>query len=61
MHVDVRNDLASWKTDKGLAILRDEVALARLPMVERQEFQAFWARVDAVLAEASVPAIPSAK
>jgi eukaryotic-like serine/threonine-protein kinase len=57
---DVRNDLASWKTDKGLSILRDELALARLPMVERQECRAFWARVDAVLADASFPADPFA-
>jgi WD40 repeat protein/serine/threonine protein kinase len=58
---DVLNDLASWKTDEGLSILRDERALARLPMVERQECRDFWARVDAVLAEAGFPADPFAK
>jgi hypothetical protein len=58
---DVRNDLASWKTDQGLSILRDELALARLPLVERQECRAFWARVDAVLADASVPTDPFAR
>jgi WD40 repeat protein/serine/threonine protein kinase len=57
----VRNDLASWKTDKGFSILRDEPALARLPIVERQDCRAFWARVDAVLADATVPADPFAR
>jgi hypothetical protein len=58
---EVRNDLASWKTDPGLSSLRDELALARLPLVERQGCRAFWVRVDAVLADASVPADPFAR
>jgi hypothetical protein len=58
---DVRNDLASWKKDKGLSVLRDELALAQLPMFERQECRAFWARLDTVLSDACLPVDPFAK
>ena len=42
--------LAHWKADADLAGVRDPDALAKLPEPEREEWKAFWARADALLA-----------
>jgi Flp pilus assembly protein TadD len=44
--------LQHWKADTDLVGIRDADALAKLPENERQDWQAFWAEVDALLARA---------
>jgi eukaryotic-like serine/threonine-protein kinase len=45
--------LNHWKQDTDLAGIRDAEALAKLPEAERKEWQALWAEVEALLAQAS--------
>ena len=44
--------LSMWKADPDLAPLRDPAALAKLPLEERQSWQAFWRDVDDLLKRA---------
>ena len=48
----VRKALVHWKGDTDLAGIRDEPGLARLPEVERKDWQALWHEVDALLVKA---------
>jgi hypothetical protein len=41
-----------WKADPDLAPFRDPAALAKLPLEERQSWQAFWRDVDDLLKRA---------
>ncbi len=45
--------LAHWKQDADLAGIRDEKELAKLPEVERKEWQALWRDVEGLLAKVS--------
>jgi tetratricopeptide (TPR) repeat protein/serine/threonine protein kinase len=45
----VLQTLKHWQKDENLAGLRDARQLARLPEAQRQEWQQFWAEVDALL------------
>jgi serine/threonine-protein kinase len=49
-HDEVRPKLADWKRDPDLAGIRDEAEVAKLPEAERNDCQALWAEVDALLA-----------
>ena len=42
-----------WKTDTGLAGVRDADALAKHPETERAEWRALWDEVDALLVKAA--------
>ncbi len=42
--------LTQWQIDPGLATVRDPANLAKLPAVEREEWQRLWADVAAVIA-----------
>jgi tetratricopeptide (TPR) repeat protein len=42
--------VAAWQTDPALASVRDRAALTKLPDVEREPWQRFWADVAAVVA-----------
>jgi serine/threonine-protein kinase len=42
--------LVAWQTDSALAAVRDREALARLPAGEREQWQALWADVAALVA-----------
>jgi tetratricopeptide (TPR) repeat protein len=48
----VAKSLAHWKQDTGLASIRDEKELAKLPEAERKEWQSLWADVEALLERA---------
>jgi tetratricopeptide (TPR) repeat protein len=48
----VAQTLQHWKTDPDLAGIRDETALARLPVDEQKACRSVWAEVDALLAKA---------
>jgi hypothetical protein len=48
----VAQTLRRWKEGTDLTGIRDAESLARLPEVEREEWQALWAAVDALLARA---------
>jgi hypothetical protein len=48
----IAQTLKHWKVDTDLAGIRDADALAKLPEVERKDWQALWAEVDALLARA---------
>jgi hypothetical protein len=43
------NTLSAWRYDGSLASIREPDALARLPLAERKEWQAFWAEVEATI------------
>jgi tetratricopeptide (TPR) repeat protein len=45
---EVREEFAHWKSDADLWSIRDPEALAKLPEVERKEWQALWSEVDAL-------------
>jgi hypothetical protein len=53
---EARAALALWQKDAGLAGLRDEAALAKLPAEERAACERLWADVAALLEEAETPA-----
>jgi hypothetical protein len=38
-----------WRSDAYLPSVREPEALARLPLAERKEWEAFWAEVEAVI------------
>jgi hypothetical protein len=44
-----RQSLTHWRKDRDLAGVREAAALAKLPPEERQAWQNFWDRVDALL------------
>jgi hypothetical protein len=46
----VVKELELWRADQTFALVRDPSALDGLPATEREEWQAFWAEVEAVLA-----------
>jgi hypothetical protein len=48
----VAETLQHWQADRDLAGVRDAGALAKLPEVEREAWQAFWKDVEALLARA---------
>ena len=48
-HSVILQNYQRWKLDTDLAGVRDVEALAKLTEVERKEWQALWAKVDAVL------------
>jgi tetratricopeptide (TPR) repeat protein len=48
-----RSALQDWQTDKNLAGLRDQPALAKLPEAERAAWQKLWAEVARVLKQAA--------
>jgi hypothetical protein len=50
--IHARKTLALWRDDPDLAGLRDVVPLERLPPSERQECQALWQEVAALLRRA---------
>jgi serine/threonine-protein kinase len=50
--IQARKTLSPWRDDPDLAGLRDAGALGRLPPAERQECQALWQEVAAVLRRA---------
>jgi Tfp pilus assembly protein PilF len=45
--------LRSWKPEPDLAALRELEALAKLPEAERKDWEALWARVDALIKRAT--------
>ena len=45
--------LHAWRRDGHLASVREPEALARLPVAERKEWEAFWAEVEAVIKRAA--------
>jgi hypothetical protein len=45
----VREALQQWQQDSDLAGLRDEDALAKMPVAEREACQTLWAEVEALL------------
>jgi hypothetical protein len=45
----LRERLARWKQAPDLAGVRDQSALAALPVTEREEWRALWAEVDRIL------------
>jgi hypothetical protein len=47
--------LHRWKTEAGLAGVRDPEALSGLPEDEREGWRSFWAEVDALLKRARGP------
>jgi hypothetical protein len=47
--IQAQKTLAPWRDDPDLAGLRDADALERLPPAERQECQALWQEVAALL------------
>jgi hypothetical protein len=47
----VQKGLANWRRDAGLAPVRDEAALGRLPEDERQQWRQLWDDVAALLAK----------
>jgi serine/threonine-protein kinase len=47
----VDGSLAAWQTDPSLTGVRDRGALAKLPDVERDEWQRFWSAVAALVAD----------
>jgi tetratricopeptide (TPR) repeat protein len=51
----VQRALLRWQKDSDLAGLRDEAALARLPVEEREAFARLWSEVAALLKKAEVP------
>ena len=57
---EVREALAVWKKDPGLAPVRDPAWLAAMPPDDRQAWEVLWRDVDAVLASVSQPAGSSA-
>jgi hypothetical protein len=44
-----------WMQDGDLSGVRDPQALAQLPAKERQDWQRFWADIDALLKKAGKP------
>jgi hypothetical protein len=44
--------LHAWRVDGRLASVREAEALAKLPVAERKEWEAFWAEVEAVIKRA---------
>ena len=48
----VAQTLADWQQESDLAAIRDPQALAKLPEVERKEWQALWVEVDRLLKQA---------
>ena len=52
--------LSDWKHSPDLAWVRDSVALARLPEADRKEWQALWADVQDLMADAIFPDDPFA-
>jgi hypothetical protein len=56
----VRQKLTHWKKDAELIALRDPVWLAAMPPADRKPWEAFWADVDALLADLNKP-LPSDK
>jgi tetratricopeptide (TPR) repeat protein len=51
--------LQHWRNDPDLTGVRDTKELAKLPELERHEWQALWAAVDALVRRAEEPAIQS--
>jgi hypothetical protein len=49
----VVESLRSWKPEPDLAALRKPEALVKLPEAERKDWEALWARVDALIKRAS--------
>ena len=45
--------LPAWRGDGRLASVREPEALAKLPVAERKEWEAFWAEVEAVIKRAA--------
>jgi serine/threonine-protein kinase len=54
----VVKNLKHWKADTDLAGIRDQAALAKLPPEEREDCQALWVEVDAVLRRAQTGEAP---
>jgi serine/threonine-protein kinase len=52
-HRQAGNAITRWKTDPGLAGVREPEALAALPEAERAEWRSFWDEVDALLQRAA--------
>jgi hypothetical protein len=50
---EVRGKLTIWKRDPELLAVRDPAWLAAMPKPDRKRWQAFWADVDALLAQVS--------
>jgi Flp pilus assembly protein TadD/tRNA A-37 threonylcarbamoyl transferase component Bud32 len=50
-----RQSLTHWRKDQDLACVRDAAALMKLPREERQAWQDFWSRVEALLRTAGEP------
>jgi tetratricopeptide (TPR) repeat protein/precorrin-6B methylase 2 len=48
----IAKTLDHWRQDTDLVAIRDADALAKLPEAERQDWQALWAEVDALIARA---------
>jgi hypothetical protein len=48
----IAQTLDHWKVDTDLAGIGDAEPLAKVPEVERRDWQALWAEVDALLARA---------
>ncbi|MBC7773073.1 MAG: tetratricopeptide repeat protein [Pyrinomonadaceae bacterium] len=45
----VRKVLTNWRSDAELSAIRDPMALALLPLIERYQCEAFWKDVDALI------------
>jgi serine/threonine-protein kinase len=54
-NAQVRQWLQHWQTDPDLAGVRAKDALARLPEVERKQWESLWSSVDAMLRRVSEP------
>ena len=50
---EVREAVSSWRTDAAFSRVRDKDALSRLPPAERDDWQALWDDVDALLRQAA--------
>ena len=46
---EAKKELAHWQQDPDLAGIRDEAALAKLPVAEREEWHALWGEVRALI------------
>ena len=51
----VSQTLRNWRTDPNLAGIRDDAGLAKLPVAERSQCKALWARVAAILNPSAKP------
>jgi serine/threonine-protein kinase len=57
----IAQTLKHWQQDADLAGVRDRAALSALPERERQDWQALWARVEALLQRAEAGGAPKAE